>query len=140
MINQSRSNILIVDDEIEVVELLSKFLSKRGYNIFTANNGRDALNILKSHRIKVLFCDIVMPEMHGLELLDKIKENNIDVQIIMITGQQCLASCIEESIHNVCDFLIKPTSRETILKSLECAENKASKEKTRTIRNLGLYF
>ena len=78
--------ILIVDDEEFIVELFETALSTKGYDVYTALNAKDALKILERVEIKVIFLDINMPEMNGLELCKEIRRRDKDAQIIAVTG------------------------------------------------------
>lgn len=69
--------ILIVDDEPDILEFLTYNLSKEGYEVRTANNGKEALQILPSFHPRLLILDIMMPEMDGVELCKKIKDEGL---------------------------------------------------------------
>jgi DNA-binding response OmpR family regulator len=75
-------NVLIVDDEEHIKRLLSDFFSFNGYNIISAGNGREALYILEEKTCRLLITDLNMPVMDGIELVVKIRNLNISLQII----------------------------------------------------------
>lgn len=75
--------ILIVDDEPDILEFLSYNLAKEGYEVRTANNGREALTILESFHPQLLILDIMMPEMDGVELCKKIKDEKMAPQAVI---------------------------------------------------------
>jgi two-component system, OmpR family, alkaline phosphatase synthesis response regulator PhoP len=75
--------ILIVDDEPDILEFLSYNLTKEGYEVRTANNGREALTILESFHPQLLILDIMMPEMDGVELCKKIKDEKMAPQAVI---------------------------------------------------------
>ncbi|MCP4723408.1 MAG: response regulator [bacterium] len=80
------NKILIVDDEEFIVELFEFALSSKGYDVYTALNAKDALEIFENEEIKVFFLDINMPEMNGLELCRELRRRDKDAQIIAVTG------------------------------------------------------
>lgn len=114
--------VLLLDDEAEVIQLLAKYLTDRGYSVFTANNGEDGLKIMETTQIDIVICDIVMPKMDGIEFLKSVRAYNATAQIIMITGQPTFENTLKVVENAACQFLIKPVSREDILKSLQKAE------------------
>lgn len=85
--SNKKNNILVVDDVKDVREELSNILQDEGYNVITASNGIEALQVLKAQQIDLLITDILMPEMDGIELVDKAKELYLpDLQYILISG------------------------------------------------------
>lgn len=70
-------NILICDDEKDIVSALKIYLSVENYNIFTAYNGKEALNIIEENEIHLVLLDIMMPVMDGIETLSKIREKKV---------------------------------------------------------------
>jgi len=80
------ARILVVDDEQEICNMLKKFLVKKGYEVYTANNGEDALSIIKKERPHIVLLDIKMPRMDGIECLQRIREIDKEVGVIMITA------------------------------------------------------
>ena len=82
----NKAGILIVDDEEEIRNTLSRHFQFEGYNTYTAENGLKALEILKSARMEVVITDIIMPKMDGIELLREIRKQYPMIHTIVITG------------------------------------------------------
>jgi len=80
------ARILVVDDEPDVCEMLEKFLTIKGYEVSTALSGEEALTLVKKEKPHIILLDIRMPEMDGLECLERIKEIDQDIGVIMITA------------------------------------------------------
>jgi DNA-binding NtrC family response regulator len=80
------ARILVVDDEPDVCEMLEKFLTIKGYEVSTALSGEDALALVKKEKPHIVLLDIIMPEMDGLECLERIKEIDNEIGVIMITA------------------------------------------------------
>jgi DNA-binding response OmpR family regulator len=78
--------ILIVDDEPDVCNMLEKFLTIKGYEVYTALSGEEALALVKKERPHIVLLDIRMPEMDGIECLERIKKIDKEVGVIMITA------------------------------------------------------
>ena len=78
--------ILVVDDEIAICNLLRKFLDLKGYEVYTASNGKTAIAKVKEIRPHIVLLDIMMPGMDGIETLKEIKRLDPRVGVIMITA------------------------------------------------------
>lgn len=79
-------NILIVDDDEGVIETFEFVFTDEGYNVFTALNPQEALKHFRENRIDVVLLDYNLPEMTGLEVLEKMQKMDPDVKVIIITG------------------------------------------------------
>lgn len=140
-----RINVLWVDDEIDMLKPHIIFLNQKGYDVHTANNGGDALDILKTRSFDVVFLDENMPGLSGIETLAILKENYPSLPVIMITKSE-EERIMEDAIgSNISDYLIKPVNPNQILlalkKSLE--NKKIISEKTtfayqQEFRNIGM--
>ncbi len=80
------AKILVVDDEQGVCDMLEKFLKIKGYEVSTALSGEEALALVKEEKPHIVLLDIRMPEMDGLECLERIKEIDKEIGVIMITA------------------------------------------------------
>ncbi|TWI74210.1 response regulator receiver domain-containing protein [Desulfobotulus alkaliphilus] len=89
-----KGNLLIVDDEKEIRDMLSRHFRLLGYDVLTAEHGLDALSILQKKRVDVVISDIIMPEMDGVDLLREIRKQYPMVRIIMITGYVTLENAL----------------------------------------------
>jgi len=101
------TKILVVDDDDKSRELLEDFLENRGYNVITASSGKEALQKIRESPAIVLL-DIMMPDMHGLKVLDEIKERAPSTEVIMVTSFDEHAVSVECMKRGAADFLIKP--------------------------------
>jgi DNA-binding NtrC family response regulator len=106
--NDFKLNILIVDDEEIIRNEISEFLSDIMYKHYLADNPTTALTILKQENIDIVFLDINLPEMSGIELLKIIKTKYPDIEIIMITGQGDMDRVIDSMRAGAMDFFNKP--------------------------------
>lgn len=111
--------ILWVDDEIDLLKPHILFLEAKGYQVDTANNGSDALDMVDEKRYQMVFLDENMPGIDGLETLQKIKEKYSTLPIVMITKSE-EESIMEDAIGSqISDYLIKPVNPNQILLTLK---------------------
>ncbi len=120
--NRKASNrILVVDDEQLVQSILERYLSQMGYPCITAECGADALDRLKQHPCAVALCDIRMPGMDGIELLQRIKEYDDDIAVIMVTAVDNREIAVEAMKGGAFDYVVKPFHLEEVLISVQRA-------------------
>ena len=113
--------VLIVEDDPMVAMINSQFVAKvDGFEVAgMCRNGQEALDYLIDNRVDLILLDVFMPVMNGTETLKKIREQKIDVEVIMVTAADDTAT-IEETVHlGVHDYLIKPFTFERFKISLE---------------------
>ena len=101
------NKILVVDDEALARKLLKDFLESKGYDVITANGGKEALEKIRKGPDIVLL-DIMMPDMNGMEVLDKIKETSPSTVVIMVTALAENAIGVESIKRGAFDFVTKP--------------------------------
>lgn len=102
-----RASLLIVDDERGPAESL-RMIFKPSYNVFTANGGQQAMEILQTTPIDVVTLDLRMPTMSGVEVMERIKAFDPDIEVIVVTGYSSLDSAIRGLRHGVFDYISKP--------------------------------
>lgn len=100
--------ILVVDDEQRVRDEISEFLTQNKYLVYKAGLPSEAFQLLKKHQVDIVILDIKLPEMDGLSVLPKIKENYPDIEVIMISGHGDMGSVIEAMRKGAADFFPKP--------------------------------
>ena len=138
-------NILWADDEIDLLKPHILFLNEKGYQIATATNGRDALDIFKTKDFDIVFLDENMPGLTGLETLNSIKTLNPEVPVVMITKSE-EEYLMEDAIgFKIDDYLIKPVNPKQILLSIKrlidnkrLVSEKTSMAYQQDFRNLGM--
>ena len=108
MINVNKKKILFVDDEESILDVASEYFSIKGYQVFTARNGDEALSVLEKEQIDCCFTDINMPVMDGLELAENINKRDNTIPVVIMTGYPSLENTIRTLKNGVVDFLIKP--------------------------------
>jgi putative nucleotidyltransferase with HDIG domain len=106
--------ILIADDEPSICDILEKFLKKKGYEVVRSSEGRAALAVVKNNSIDLVVSDIKMPGMSGVELLQKIREHDRNLPVLITTGFPTLDTAIEALKLGAYDYLTKPFHLEEI--------------------------
>ncbi len=105
---ETKGKILIIDDEDVIRNLFKRFLPRRGYEFHCAENGLDGLTAIKEIEPDLVFLDLKMPGMDGLEVLKKAKDINADLPIIMLTGHGDFDSAVQTVKYGAYDFMRKP--------------------------------
>jgi EAL domain-containing protein (putative c-di-GMP-specific phosphodiesterase class I)/ActR/RegA family two-component response regulator len=103
-----RGRVLVVDDEPTVLRLLSKTLERAGYHPVTASDGWEAARILSRESFDVVVSDITMPNMSGVELLRTVRERDLDLPVILLTGSPTVDTATRAIELGVLGYLIKP--------------------------------
>ncbi|MDO4331903.1 MAG: response regulator [Eubacteriales bacterium] len=123
---------LIVDDEIHMKEAIELMIDWENYGVrevFYAPNGAEALKIIGEERPDILFCDMEMPVMGGEELLRRIVERSIPIQVIAISGYSDFKYVHATLLAKGIDYILKPFSQETLLAAFEKAVSKVRGQK-----------
>jgi DNA-binding NtrC family response regulator len=112
----SKFSILIIDDEIELCQSLSEMLKEEeeGYKVFVANSGKKGLAKIKEEVPDLVLLDIKMPEMDGIETLEKIKTVDKDILVIMLTAYQTVETAVKAMKLGAYDYISKPFNYEEL--------------------------
>ena len=120
------SNILIIDDEKAIRKTLSEILSYEGYKMDEAGDGEEGLKKFREKDYDVILCDIKMPKIDGIEFLEKAKESNPDIPIIMISGHGTIETAVEAVKKGAYDYISKPPDLNRLLITIRNAMDKNS--------------
>jgi DNA-binding response OmpR family regulator len=101
-------DILVIDDDQVILDLLGKVLRKLGFCVALANNGEDAVSLIRGATPDVVLLDIIMPGMDGISVLKQIKAFDPDIEVIIMTGFASLDSSVEVLRHGAFDYIQKP--------------------------------
>src|SRR5512139_4128661 len=127
--------VLIVDDEEGIRESLTGILEDEGYTALTASSGEEAISMAKEQVPDLLFLDVWLPEMDGIETLGRIKELDRDVPVVMVSGHGNIELAVKAIKQGAYDFLEKPLSLEKILIVIKRAlERKRLEQENRSLR------
>ena len=125
------TRILLVDDEVDFVEMLSLRLNEVGERVTPAYSGREGLEILGQRAIDVVILDIRMPGMDGIETLREIKKRFPLVEVIMLTGHGTTETAVEGMKLGAFDYLMKPADFDELLLKLEKARKRKDEQEER---------
>jgi len=108
-------SILIVDDEKNYPLILSAVLEDEGFETLTANSGMEALEIIKNSDVDLVLTDMKMPHMDGIGLLEKLKENDKDIPVILMTAHGTVDKAVEAMQKGAYTYLLKPFDNERLI-------------------------
>lgn len=138
------SRILIIDDERSIRSTLREILEFENYEVDEAADGAEGLEKLRNSRYDIALCDVKMPRMDGLEVLEKAAEHRVETQFIMISGHANIDTAVEATRKGAYDFIEKPPDLNRLLvsirngldKSTLVTETKALKRKVSRVREI----
>ena len=108
-------NILIVDDEKNYPKIIGELLQEEGYTSLAASSGMEALDILSNELIDLVLTDVNMPGMSGIQLLEKIKEINPDIPVIIMTAYGSVEKAVEAMHKGAYTFILKPFENQALI-------------------------
>lgn len=116
--------ILLVDDEERLLDTTQKLFEKMNIRVFTAQSGEKALSIVCKNEVDVIFLDIKMPGLDGMQTLKEIKKINPLTEVVILTGHATMEDAVDGLKLGAMDFLIKPLNMKDMLKKAEEAFEK----------------
>ncbi len=116
--HQPEPAILLIDDVPLILDLLQDILESRKFRVIRSETGNQVTEILDREDIALVFCDVSLPDINGVEVLRMIKQHTPEIQVIMISGQQDFNVAREVLRERALDYLVKPFSQEEVLESV----------------------
>ena len=117
-LSPTKERILIVDDSAPTLEVLQRNLTAAGYQVFTARDVAEALEILKGMALDLVITDLKMPGASGLDLVRHVRENLKDIEVMMITGYPSVEGAVNAVKTGAEEFLAKPFTDEELLSAV----------------------
>jgi len=130
----SGGHILIIDDEAGLRQMMARVIQRAGYEVTTAANGKDGLALVSEHVFDLLYLDIRMPGLNGLEVLRTIHEKYPDLPVVLFTAQPDVQSAVEALRRGATDYLLKPLKPQAVIDHTQAIL--ASKQEERRKREL----
>jgi signal transduction histidine kinase len=121
-----KNTILLVDDEEGIRKVLGIYLADMDYKVLTAKSGEEALDIFRKDKPSIVIADIRMPGMNGIELLHRLKKEEPETEVIMMTGHGEMDLAIESVQLDATDFITKPIKEDVLGIALNRAEERIS--------------
>ena len=131
--------ILVIDDERPIRNSLKEILRDEGYTVETAESGAQALELVDKEKFDVIFCDIKMPGMDGMEVLSKLEEEGVEAAVIMISGHGDIDTAVECMKKGAFDFIQKPLDLNRILITIKNATERVNLVKENKILKKKVY-
>ncbi len=119
------AKILVIDDEKSIRNSMKEILAFEGHEVVLAENGMEGVVAVKTEKPEIIFCDIKMPKMEGIEVLQRIKEFTPEIPVIMISGHGTIDTAIEAIKKGAYDFIEKPLDLNRILITIKNATDKS---------------
>jgi len=127
--------VLIIDDEPAIRQALKEILEYESFEVTQAEDGAAALKLVDKESFDLIFCDIKMPRMDGIEVLTKMKEKGVETPIVIMYGHGTVETAVEALKKGAYDFIQKPLDLNRILVTLRNGTNQGALEKeTKTLR------
>lgn len=125
---KSPMKVLIIDDEVEFASTLCQRLRLRNIEAAEAHGGREGIAALVAIEPDVVILDLKMIDMSGLDVLEKIKQHNPAVEVIMLTGHGSVRSGVRAKEKGASDYIMKPVELQELLEKISKAVRKRYKE------------
>lgn len=131
----NKGKILVVDDDAFFRTLASDILKNGGYSVKTASSGREALSLIENEGFDVVLTDLVMPDMDGMAVLEKTKQHDIFIDVIMVTGHGTIETAITAMRSGASDYIRKPLHEDELLLTVaSCIEKKKLLEENQEMK------
>ncbi len=129
------ARILVIDDEKSIRSTLKEVLEYENHSVALAADGPEGLELLDKEHFDVVLCDIKMPQMDGIEVLENIMSGNYDTQVIMISGHGTIDTAVEAIKKGAFDFISKPLDLNRLMITIRNAlDKKHLIAETRTLK------
>ncbi len=124
-------HVLIIDDEASLRQTMARILIRAGFEATTAASGKESLSLLNEHAFDLVYLDIRMPDMSGLDVLKAIHAQFPELPVILFTAQPDLHSAVEALRRGAIDYLMKPLKPDTVIDRTHNIINEQNKKKRR---------
>jgi two-component system response regulator HydG len=123
---EGERQILIVDDELPILESLTKIFKREGLDVLTASDGATGLELLRKHRVSVLLTDLMMPRTTGMDLLKACKTVAPETEVVLMTAYGTVETAVSAMKEGAYDFVTKPLKRAHVVRIVRNALEKQS--------------
>lgn len=135
-------NVLVVEDEQNILKLMSIRLKKSGFNVIAASSAKEALAALESGEPDIMVADVMMPEISGFELVEKIRLNGNGIPVILATAKESIDDKREGFNCGADDYMVKPIDHEELVLRINALIKRADfrREKKLTVGSVTLDY
>jgi len=135
---EGKNKILVVDDEKNICWILKRLLTQKGYIVDEANTGREALEKIEKNKYNLVFLDIIMPDILGLEVLSNIKSKPLSPPVIIMTAKSTMKNAVEAMKKGAFEYITKPFDINDIesitVKALEAYEKSLNQQENKHLK------
>jgi DNA-binding NtrC family response regulator len=117
----AKDRVLLVDDEVDFLEVLSERLRMRGLEVTCATSGRDALKAIEEKTFDAVVLDLSMPGLDGIETLRRLQETRPELQVMILSGRATVQTAVEATKLGATDIFEKPTDIDTLVERIRSA-------------------
>lgn len=134
--------VLVVEDDKNLQRLMAAVLRRNGYEVITADDGRDALDLAAESHIDMLICDIMMPNMSGYQLTRELRQTNDEVPVLMVTARETIEDKRRGFFVGTDDYMVKPIDLDEMLLRVAALLRRAriSSERKLSVGNVELDY
>lgn len=125
-------NILVIEDEERVADIMTKYLEKEGYTVFTAYNGKTGLDCFYKNKIDIVLLDLMLPDIQGEEICEQMRMVS-NVYIFMITAKGTLDHKIEGFNIGADEYLVKPVSPREVVARVKALDSRKRREENKEV-------
>ena len=116
--SENTPHIMVVDDELSMREVLELMLTREGYTVTCAENGRSAIALLEKDRYDLMLCDIKLGDISGLDVLQASKKSNPDTVVILISAYATTETAVEAMNEGAYDYVPKPFDKDELMQTV----------------------
>ncbi len=135
-------NVLVVEDEVNILKLMNIRLTKSGFNVFLAENGEQALAVVKKEEIDIIVADVMMPVMDGFEMVELLRAEGKAIPVIFVTAKESLDDKKTGFNLGADDYMVKPIDHEELVLRINALLKRADirREKKLVVGNCTLDY
>ena len=121
LLEEPKGRVLLVDDDDQLLRAYERTLTKAGYAVLTAFNGVHAIEMMNAGGFDAVVSDISMPKMDGIALLRAVRERDLDLPVLLLTGDPTVETAVQAIQHGALRYLIKPVPAELFVREIQHA-------------------
>lgn len=118
----NKEKILVIDDDVHIRDFLQDALEQQNFEVVTTDNGESGISLFKKQPFDLVFVDMKLPQLNGIEVLKMLKKHTSKIPVVIITGHGSIENAVESMKQGAYNYLTKPLTLETLTKVIEKAK------------------